>query len=83
MRNRRILILASFSVALFTGCVSYPLGLSKSEWEAMSPKKQAEYRALQNIKDGYSAHDNQQVRQAVDAQAKQIEDRNRWQATGP
>jgi hypothetical protein len=32
------------------GCTSYPLGLTKSEWEALTPAKQAEYRKLQSQK---------------------------------
>lgn len=32
---------------LLSGCVSFPMGLSKDEWEALPPERQAELRAEQ------------------------------------
>lgn len=62
---RSFLLLAATAIS-FTGCASYPLGLSKAEWEAMSPAKQEEYRKLQSIADG-------QKRQDADADRRHVE----------
>lgn len=35
------------AVITITGCQSYPLGLSKVEWEALPPEQQADYRRQQ------------------------------------
>lgn len=70
---------ACCSLAVLTACTSYPLGFSKSEWDALPPKKQAEFRALQKIKDGDDRRDAEQTRQAVDTKVQQIEQRNRDQ----
>src|ERR1035437_2105712 len=32
---------------LITGCAQYPMGLSKEQWEALSPAQQAEYQSKQ------------------------------------
>jgi len=39
------------SVAVITGCQSYPMGLSKTEWEVLPPEQQAEYRRQQTLID--------------------------------
>jgi hypothetical protein len=39
-----LIVIALISVA---GCASFPMGLSKNEWESLGPDKQAEYRARQ------------------------------------
>jgi hypothetical protein len=33
--------------ALLAGCTSYPMGLKKEQWEALTPEQQADYRARQ------------------------------------
>jgi outer membrane murein-binding lipoprotein Lpp len=33
--------------ALILGCATYPLGLSREQWDALSPEQQAEYQAKQ------------------------------------
>lgn len=45
--------LASFGmlIALMCGCASYPMGLSRSEWEGLPPTKQAELAKKQNDDD--------------------------------
>jgi hypothetical protein len=53
--NRNILrskfCVRKFSMAFFflllSGCASFPMGLSKDEWEALPPERQAELRAEQ------------------------------------
>jgi hypothetical protein len=61
------MLAASLATAmLLTGCATYPLGVSKSEWDAMSPAKQDEYRKLQTVADG-------QKRQEADADRRQVE----------
>jgi len=37
--------------SLFSSCASFPGGVSRAEWNAMSPAKQAEYRRLQRSED--------------------------------
>jgi len=51
MKTYRMLFFAVGCLISFAGCTSYPLGLTKSEWEALTPAKQAEYRKLQEIQD--------------------------------
>jgi hypothetical protein len=38
-------------VVSLSGCVTRPPGISKTEWNSMSPEKQAEYRKLRTIYD--------------------------------
>lgn len=46
---RRLSCFAAFLlVGLFTGCASYPMGLTRAEWEALPLEKQAELRAEQS-----------------------------------
>lgn len=35
------------AVVVLAGCASYPMGLNKAQWEALTPPQQAEYRARQ------------------------------------
>lgn len=53
-------------ISLLAGCATYPLGVSKSEWDAMSPAKRDEYWKLQSIADG-------QKRQDAEADRKHVE----------
>jgi hypothetical protein len=59
--NSRIILLLVFAtifVSALAGCAtSYPLGLTQSEWEALAPAKQVEYRALQKIKENQARQD--------------------------
>jgi hypothetical protein len=58
MIPRVILAFVVIGVSALTGCAtSYPLGLTKSEWEVLPPAKQSEYRALQKIKDNQARQD--------------------------
>lgn len=43
---RRAALFAILSL-LAAGCATYPMGLTKDQWEALPPEKQAEYRAKQ------------------------------------
>ncbi len=45
------LLYLALTLALLTGCQSYPMGLSKAEWEALPLEQQAEYRRQQNVID--------------------------------
>ncbi len=49
MKTTLNLFVLSASLAILSGCATLPLGVSKSEWGAMSPKQQAEYRRLEKI----------------------------------
>jgi hypothetical protein len=40
-------IIVSSLILLFSGCLSYPMGLSKEQWQSLSPAQQAEYHAKQ------------------------------------
>lgn len=61
------LVLIATCVAALTGCAtSYPLGLTRSEWEALPPEKQAEYRARQKIKEAHVGQDAARIRQTAD-----------------
>ena len=52
MNPRLITFLLAACASALTSCVaSYPLGLTKSEWEMLPPSTQAEYRARQKAKD--------------------------------
>lgn len=41
------LLLASAVLTLLSGCLQYPMGLSKEQWEALPPARQAELSAQQ------------------------------------
>ena len=43
---KTIILLASLC-ALTLGCVQYPMGLSRQQWEALTPSQQTEYQAKQ------------------------------------
>jgi ATPase subunit of ABC transporter with duplicated ATPase domains len=48
--DTKLLYLALALVTL-AGCQSYPMGLSKTEWETLPPEQQAEYRHQQSLID--------------------------------
>lgn len=49
--DTKFLSLTLAVLALTAGCQSYPMGLSKVEWEALPPEQQAEYRRQQSLID--------------------------------
>jgi len=51
MRTTLNLYVLAASLALLSGCAALPLGVSRSEWDAMSPKQQADFRRLEKIAD--------------------------------
>jgi uncharacterized lipoprotein YajG len=55
-------LFATASIALLSGCAAYPLGLSKAEWEALPPQKQAEYRRTQTLADNQKRQDGESDR---------------------
>lgn len=70
--NGRIRLSALVLLALIAGCVSYPLGLSQQQWEALTPAQQAEYQAKQYQIDVDSrARAEEARRQAAAQQAEQ------------
>lgn len=55
------------------GCVSYPLGLSQQQWEALTPAKQAEFRAKQyQIDADNRARAEEARRQAAERKAERL-----------
>ena len=57
MKTCRMLFFAVGCLISLAGCTSYPLGLTKSEWEALTPAKQAEYRKLQKLQNDQNQAD--------------------------
>ena len=56
-----------------TGCTAYPAGLTRSEWEALTPAKQAEYRKLQKIQDAQKQSDADQQRTNAESERRAVE----------
>jgi hypothetical protein len=56
-----------------SGCAALPLGVSKAEWDAMSPQKQVEYRRLQSMADNQKRQDAARDRSYVEQSIKQAE----------
>jgi len=54
---------------LFAGCTFYPMGLDKTQWEALPPAQQAEYRARQSEIDA----ENYRVAESARLQREQAE----------
>ena len=46
MPRPAVLVFAGF-LLLASGCATYPMGLTKSEWEALTPGQRERYRRLQ------------------------------------
>ncbi len=67
------LLAVSLAVALLAGCATYPLNVSKSEWDAMTPAKQEEYRKLQAIADGQKRQDAAADRKHVEQSVRSAE----------
>jgi hypothetical protein len=68
---------AAMALSLLAGCVNeYPLKTSKAEWESMLPRKQAEYRQLQRLQDGYDERDAALSRRATEEHLRSIETQN-------
>jgi hypothetical protein len=66
--NPRVLsmLIATF-VSGLTGCAtSYPLGLTKSEWEMLPRAKQAEYRSRQKMIEARDSEGTARMRRAAD-----------------
>jgi hypothetical protein len=70
--HRRKVLLIVFAGAL-SGCATYPLSVSKSEWEAMSPAQQAEYRKLQSLADNQKRRDADADRRYIDQSMRSAE----------
>lgn len=56
-----------------TGCSTYPLGVSKAEWDTMSPEKQEEYRKLQAIAESQKRQDNDADRRYIEQSIRNAE----------
>jgi hypothetical protein len=68
MRNPSLLrfLIVIFVVTILIGCVSnYPLGIKDSEWQALSPDKQAELRQTQATIERYQADKSRCRQKAV------------------
>jgi len=62
--NKRNWLSVLFFVIIAAGCVSYPMGLTREQWESLSPAQQAEYQARQYQIDA--------ERQAREAEARRL-----------
>jgi hypothetical protein len=50
MKSRYPWLILAFGVIAILGCASYPLGLSKSQWNSLTPQEQADYRKRDAVK---------------------------------
>lgn len=79
LRSTFLHIGAAGALLLLAACASYPMGLSKSEWEALPPEKQAELRAEHyRIRAAERARREEETRQraaAAEAAAREREAR--------
>jgi hypothetical protein len=69
----RIRISALVLLAFVSGCVSYPLGLSQQQWQALTPAQQAEYQAKQYQIDADNRARAEEARRQAAAQAAERE----------
>lgn len=67
------LLLAAGAFAALAGCSSYPLGLTRAEWESLPPAKQAEYAKLQKVKEGQDRVDADRSRSTTDRMVQETE----------
>ena len=68
----KLFVLAA-SLAILSGCAALPLGVSRSEWDAMSPGQQAEYRRLEKIADNQRRLDVESDRRFAEQAVKRSE----------
>lgn len=61
-------IFSLLATLVLVGCQSYPMGLSKEEWEALPPEKQAEYQRQQTLIN----EQRRKEREAAEAQQRAI-----------
>lgn len=66
-------------VVVLAGCATYPMGLTKDQWEALSPEQQAEQRAKQTEIDAKRRAERearlQEERRLAEEQRRQAEER--------
>lgn len=67
------------AVVVLAGCASYPMGLNKAQWEALTPPQQAEYRARQYAIDEERArlHAAEEARRVQAQQEAEAQERAR------
>lgn len=75
--NRITLPAALLLATALIGCARYPMGLSKTEWEALSPGQQARYRQLQENENRHVQREFEQRARPTDQKAKALENRVR------
>lgn len=64
---RAAALVAAGALALLAGCASRPpLGLTRAEWDALPSTKQAEYRALQNLKESQDRAEAARTSRTID-----------------
>lgn len=65
---RFIVMLLLAIASLLMGCATYPMGLSRVQWEALSLEQQADYRARQ-----YQLDEQRRQQQAARAEQRRVE----------